>query len=81
MATKKDMNKTLKGKKKELETAFETEKQAIISIDNLIQDLSGKRGAHVQEMNRLQGEHRLTLELLGEPQPAAPAAKPTKRSK
>lgn len=78
MSMAKNLTKELKAKKKTLEAAFETEKKAIISIDNLIKDLHEKRGAHVQEMNRLQGEYRLVQELLGE-EPEAP--QPTKRSK
>lgn len=78
MATK-NLMKELKQKKKALEAAFETEKKAVVSIDNLMQKLSQDRNAHVQEMNRLQGEFRLVQELLGEE--AAPAQpKSTKRS-
>lgn len=75
----KNLTKELKAKKKTLEAAFEKEKQAIVSIDNLFKDMQQRRGAHVQEMNRLQGEYRLVQELLGEDPEIPPA--PKKRSK
>ena len=55
---------TLKKKKKELEQRFESEKKAIVEIDEQINALQQARSERVQEMTKLQGEHRLAQQLL-----------------
>lgn len=59
---------TLKKTKAELTAAFEKEKQTIMHIDEQIAGLQTARQEHVQEMARLQGEHRLAEKLLAENQ-------------
>lgn len=59
-----NLYKDLESRKEKLDARFNEAKAGVMEIDTHIGELQRKRQEHLEEMNRLQGEHRLVVELL-----------------